>query len=88
MSRKKVLEEYASSKIEELKKIFKECGEEMGWEKIEMNVNKELEIFRERGMVIKEENRELNEKNINEKRATKSPKERECQKRWGVEDRE
>ncbi|CAB4381384.1 uncharacterized protein OCT59_027983 [Rhizophagus irregularis] len=37
---------------------------------------------------VKEENRELNEKNINEKRVTKSPKERECQKRWGVEDRE
>ncbi|CAG8593713.1 hypothetical protein GLOIN_2v1777102 [Rhizophagus irregularis DAOM 181602=DAOM 197198] len=60
-----------------------------------MNVNKELEslcrylekeeCFSKR---VKEENRELNEKNINEKRVTKSPKERECQKRWGVEDRE
>ncbi|PKK73565.1 hypothetical protein RhiirC2_775874 [Rhizophagus irregularis] len=74
MTKKQALEEIVSPKVNELKKIFEECREEMEWKAMETNV-------------YEEENREIDEKNINDKRATKSVMDKLYKKRLGAEER-
>ncbi|RGB34939.1 hypothetical protein C1646_759925 [Rhizophagus diaphanus] len=81
---------YVDPKYEEVKDIFKQCGEEMEWEAIETKV-KDNNSGIQKWLNVEEwdeENREIDLRNMNEKRETKSPKEKECKKRWRVEDQE
>ncbi|CAB4387597.1 unnamed protein product [Rhizophagus irregularis] len=47
MTKKQALEEIVSPKVNELKKIFEECREEMEWKAMETNVYEEVSNNRE-----------------------------------------
>ncbi|PKY48792.1 hypothetical protein RhiirA4_404750 [Rhizophagus irregularis] len=65
-------------KVEELMSIFKKCGEEMEWGAIKENLRIIVIQYRQKFTTlnndftkrVKEENSEIDEKNINEKRAS------------------
>ncbi|GBC45015.2 hypothetical protein GLOIN_2v1772571 [Rhizophagus irregularis DAOM 181602=DAOM 197198] len=82
----KTVTEHAQLRVNELKQIFKDCRRDMEWELIKKETCEEAEShgviqkfttlndeFTER---IKEENREIDEKNISVERATKSKMEK------------
>ncbi|PKY56751.1 hypothetical protein RhiirA4_477264 [Rhizophagus irregularis] len=94
-----ILRDYVTPKVEELKNIFVSCGEEMEWTAIEKEVygdtraaelheviQKYTTLNNEFTKRVKEENRETDEKNINNKRAAKNVMEKEYKKRWRIED--